>query len=298
MKEYKGIIPAIITPLQKDGDVNERALRKLLDYLTGKGVHGFYIGGSNGEGLVLSVSTRKKLLEIVKDHIGDSKILIAHVGALNTNDSVTLARHAQETGVDAISSIPPFYYPLDFKAIYEYYKTISNAVLIPVFIYNIPITTGVLINCGKVMELINIDNIIGIKYSHDDVVEMRKIKALKNGDFKVFFGQDGMLAAGLVMGADGGIGGSYNIMAGKYTEIYAAVCNNDWKTAARIQYEIIRYREIYFKYGTISVLKFILTYLLDEDMGGVTPPLMNLTCEEKDSLISEFNEKSFFDFIK
>ncbi len=297
MKEFKGIIPAMITPLDKNNDVNRHALEALVRFFTKKGVDGFYLCGSNGEGLLLDAAKRKKVTEIVRECADKDKIIITHVGAMDTSEVQKLARHARDVGVDAVSSIPPLYYPLDIRSIFTYYEIIAKAAEdLPLIIYNIPETTGITIDEKKTKELLKIEIITGIKYSDNNMAEMRKIKDLKNGDFKVFFGQDGMFASGLLMGADGGIGGSYNIMPGMFLDIYRHMLENDWISAARVQHDIIGYRKIYAKYGKqVSTFKRVLSHILGIDMGSAAPPLPDLSPEESGDMISELDKAGFFD---
>ena len=107
----KGIIPALVTPFDDRGEVNTSSLRALVNKLIGEGVGGFYVCGSTGEGLLLEEQERKQILETVVEESNGSVPVIAHVGALSTKQAVRLAVHARECGADAVSSIPPLYYP-------------------------------------------------------------------------------------------------------------------------------------------------------------------------------------------
>lgn len=299
MKDFKGILPAVITPLKNDGKLNEVALIKHLDFMLNNGVHGIYLGGSTGEGIVLPAEEREKLVDTAISHISRKDVIkIVQVGSIDGKTAIRLAKHAERAGADAISSIPPFYYRVDKDAIYNYYKKLANTVDLPLFVYNIPETTGVIIDTEDMRVLMKIDNIKGIKYSSIDISEMRKMIDLVEGRIKVFFGVDQILAAALLMGADGGIGGTYNIMPGKYVDVYEAAMKNNWKKAAEIQFDIAKFYHICIKYkNPIAVMKAVLSVIYGIDIGGVTSPLNNFSCEEKTALIMDLKENNFFQFI-
>ena len=299
MDKFCGIMPAVVAPLTEEGVVNEQLLLKHMDFLVDNGIHGLYLGGSTGEGPVMPAEERERIVELSISHVaGKGKTTIVHVGAVDTKTAVRLAMHAEKHGADAISAVPPFYYKVDVSALYQYYKALAEAVHIPLFIYNIPELTGVVVKSDDARKMAEIDNIKGIKFSSTDITEMRKMKEIKGGDFKVFFGVDQILMAGLVMGADGGIGGTYNYMPSRYVEVYENIRKNDWEKASKVQYEIARYYNICKKYGNaISCIKTILTVIHGKDMGGVISPLRNLSAIEKASLLAELKQEGLFDFI-
>jgi hypothetical protein len=142
LNEIKGVIPALVTPFNEDESLSEEKVRHLVDYLIDVGVNGFYLTGSTGEGFLMDTWERQKVVEIAIDQVKDRLPVIVHVGAISTKTTVELARHAYECGASAISSVPPFYYRFSFDEIYDYYKDISDAVPLPLIIYNIAATTG------------------------------------------------------------------------------------------------------------------------------------------------------------
>lgn len=298
MNKFKGIIPALITPVDNTGKVLEKVLRKHLDYLMECGVHGFYLVGSTGEGLVLPIETRESLTEMVISHVrGSNKTVIVHVGAVDTKSAVRLAVHAEKAGADMLASVPPFYYRLDQNSVYNFYQDVTSAVDLPTLIYNIPELTNVTVNYDFAKRLMELKNVTGIKYSSSDLSEMQKIKGLNQGKFQVFFGVDQILLAGLVLGADGGIGGTYNVMAKKFVEIYEAVQNNDWLKASLIQAQVAKYFHLILKYQVIAAMKEILGVIHGMDMGAITGPLRRLTSAERDSLFKDLSASGFFEFI-
>jgi N-acetylneuraminate lyase len=165
MRNLRGIFPALLTPFKQDGSINEDSLRKLIAMNMAKGVTGFYVCGSTAEVFLLKPEERRRLLEIVVDEVRGKAAIICHIGAINTEWSIEYARHAVSLGVDAVSSIPPFYYPFSADEIIDYYIDIVSAVRLPMIVYNFPAFSGVTMNMDRIKTLREHKNIIGIKHT-------------------------------------------------------------------------------------------------------------------------------------
>ncbi|NJD03762.1 MAG: N-acetylneuraminate lyase, partial [Ruminiclostridium sp.] len=160
---------------------------------------------------VMKPEARMAMVEIAVDEVKGRGYVIDHVGAIDLRTAEQLARHASDTGVAAISSVPPFFYGYDEKEIIQYYQALSDSSDVPLLMYASPLS-GVVINTEMVEKLMNIRNMIGLKWTSYDYYEMRRIKELNEGNINVINGPDETLLCGLVMGADGGIGATYNPM--------------------------------------------------------------------------------------
>ena len=141
-EDFKGVFIAFYTCFNEEGNISVDAIKKLARFYANKGVKGLYVGGSSGEGFLLTVDERKKLLEAVIDEVGKELTIIVHVGAAATRDSVELAKHAEEKGAHALSAVPNVYYGLPERSIELHWKNIINSTNLPFIIYNIPQTTG------------------------------------------------------------------------------------------------------------------------------------------------------------
>ena len=118
MKEkFKGVFPALLTPFDKNGAINVDSVKKLVDLNVKKGVNGFYVGGSSGEGLLLTVDERKQLFKAAAEANEGRTTLIAHVGTICTDHAIEMAKYAKEVGFDAISAVAPYYYGFGYDAI-------------------------------------------------------------------------------------------------------------------------------------------------------------------------------------
>ncbi len=136
-KGMRGAYAAMFTPFDADGRVNEAMIERLVEHGLSNGLTGFYLTGSTGEGFLLSLDERKKVVERAAKAVAGRAKLIAHVGCVATDDAVELARHAAKHGIDWVSSVAPVYFGQTFEAAYRHYERISNATDLPFMIYSI-----------------------------------------------------------------------------------------------------------------------------------------------------------------
>ena len=299
MQKYQGVFPAFYACYDKNGEIDPAAVRKLTAFLIQKGVKGVYVGGSSGECIYQSVPERKLVLENVMEAAQGRLTIIAHVACNNTRDSQELARHAESLGVDAIASIPPIYFRLPEHAIAKYWNDISAAAPHTDFIiYNIPQLAGVALTIPLLKEMLKNPNVIGVKNSSMPVqdIQMWKDEGTKNGrQFVVFNGPDEQLISGLVMGAVGGIGGTYGAMPELYVKMYQLVKSGDLATALEIQNDCCRiiYKLCSGHGNMYGMIKEILRINGGPDCGSVRLPLAELiesdlpTCQECAKMIRE-----------
>ncbi|MFY9295112.1 MAG: N-acetylneuraminate lyase [Caldicoprobacterales bacterium] len=283
MKQIQGVIPALVTPFKEDESVDEEKTRNLVEYLLDIGVDGFYLTGSTGEGFLMDETERKKVVEVVIDQVKDRVPVIVHVGAISTKISVELAKHAYEAGAAAVSSVPPFYYKFSFDEIYNYYKDISDATPLPLIIYSIPATTGVDMGIDAIVKLAEIDNVKGIKYTSMNHFEMQRIKERLSGNFAVYSGADEMALSGMLMGADGIIGSSYNCIPEVFIQMLSAIEEGDINVAKEHQIIANDIIEIFARYTYHVSLKQAMKWL-GVDCGRNRRPFKSFTTEEKEAL--------------
>ena len=274
--KFEGIIPAFYACYDKEGNISPEAVRDLTRYLIGKGVKGLYVGGSSGECIYHGKEERKLVLENVMAEAKGKLTVIAHVACNNTADSQELAAHAESLGVDAIASIPPIYFKLPPHAIAKYWNDISAAAPNTDFIiYNIPQLAGVSLSVPLLQEMLKNPRVIGVKNSSMPVQDIQMW--LDEGAI-VFNGPDEQLISGLVMGAIGGIGGTYGAMPKLYTKLYSLVKSGDLETARQIQNECCRiiYKLCSGHGNMYAMIKQTMRKLGGPDCGSVRAPLAEL----------------------
>lgn len=283
LNKYKGIFPAFYACYDELGEVSEKAVQEFTKHLIEKGINGLYVGGSSGECIYQSIQDRKKTLENVMQIAKGKIAIIAHVACNNTKDSMELAAHAESLGVDAIAAIPPIYFKLPEYAIAQYWNDISSAAPNTDFvIYNIPQLAGVSLTIPLYEEMMKNPNVIGVKNSSAPVQDIQMFKSAGGKDQIVFNGPDEQLAGGLIMGADGGIGGTYATMPEIYIAILKAVQSGENEKALRIQNQAceIIYEMCKCHGNLYAVMKEIIKRRSGIDCGSVRKPLASLVAED------------------
>ena len=268
------------------GATAPEGVEALTRYFVKKGVKGVYVGGSSGECIYQSVAERKLLLEHVVKAAEGKLTIIAHVACNNTRDSQELARHAESLGVDAIASIPPIYFKLPEHAIAKYWNDISSAAPNTDFIiYNIPQLAGVALTMPLFREMLKNPQVVGVKNSSMPIqdIQMFKDEGSRDGrSFVVFNGPDEQFLGGRVLGADGGIGGTYGAMPELFLKLDELLANRELETATRLQYAIdnIIYALCATKGNMYATIKGVLKIREGLDLGGVRAPLVDLVPED------------------
>jgi N-acetylneuraminate lyase len=236
--DFKGIFIAFYACFDKEGNISEEATRKLARFYAEKGVQGLYVGGSSGEGFLLTVEERKKMLEAVMAEVGKELKIIVHVGAAATRDSVELSKHAENIGAHALSAVPNVYYKIPERSIELHWKNIMDSADLPFIIYNIPQTTGYDLSINLLKRMLSYPKIIGIKNSSMSTYDIQKFKAVGGENFLVFNGPDEQYISGRIMGADAGIGGTYGVMPELFLKAEEYYSNGNIEKAKEVQYAI------------------------------------------------------------
>lgn len=287
--KFEGIFPALLTPFTSDGRVNEDALRALVRYNLDKGVQGFYVNGSTAEVFLLSDEERRLVYRTVADEAKGKATLIAQVGAISTEAAISFARYAQDLGYDAISAVAPFYYKFSFAQIRKHYYDIVSAVDLPMIIYNIPTFTGVSLTVDQVGEFFCDERFIGMKHTATDFFALEQFKT-RFPDKVIYNGFDEMMLSGLAMGADGGIGSTYNFMAEKFLTLARLFREHRVDEALAVQKECNRIITALCKVGVMEGEKEVLNQL-GIPMGDCRPPFSVLTPEQKEFLRAEITSR-------
>ena len=276
LTKYQGIIPAFYACYDANGAVNPAAVREMTRWFIEQGVQGLYVGGSSGECIYQSKEDRKITLENVMAEAKGKLTIIAHVACNNTADSQELAAHAESLGVDAIAAIPPIYFKLPPYAIAKYWNDISDAAPNTDFvIYNIPQLAGVALTIPLLKEMLRNPRVIGVKNSSPATQD---IQMFADEGCIVFNGPDEQLISGLVMGAIGGIGGTYGAMPKLYVKLYECVKSGDLAKALEIQNDCCRiiYKLCSGHGNMYGMIKESLRRLGAPDCGSVRAPLAEL----------------------
>ncbi len=282
LEKYKGIFPAFYACYDDEGNISKERTMAFVEYLIGNGVNGLYVGGSSGECIYHSIEDRKQTLEAVMEANNGRIAIIAHVACNNTKDSCELARHAESLGVDAIAAIPPIYFKLPEKAIAKYWNDISAAAPnTDFFIYNIPQLAGVALTLPLLDEMLKNPKVVGVKNSSMPIqdIQMFKRQGRLNGkEIIVYNGPDEQFVGGRLIGADGGIGGTYAVMPELFVKMNKALADGDFNYAQALQNAVddVIYSMCSGKGNMYAVAKAVLKKRAGLELGGVRAPLLNL----------------------
>ena len=283
LEKYHGVIPAFYACYDKEGNIGVEGVKALTRYFIEAGVQGVYVGGSSGECIYQGKEERKLVLETIMKEAQGRLTVIAHVACNNTADSMELAAHAESLGVDAIAAIPPIYFRLPEHAIAKYWNDISSAAPNTDFvIYNIPQLAGVALTPSLYKEMLKNPRVIGVKNSSMPIQDIQTFKAIGGKDTIVFNGPDEQFIGGIMIGAEGGIGGTYGAMPKLFLKALECFKKGDYQTARAIQYDVndIITALCSCKGNMYGVIKATLKINHNIEIGGVRSPLANLVEED------------------
>jgi len=221
MKELKGICAALCTPFTEDGEkVDETALKDHIDSMLDAGIHIILVCGGTGEFAYLRPAERKRITEIASKHIDGRAGFMVQTSAINTADAIEFAKHAEGVGADCLLILPPYFEGPDNEGVYYHYEKISEAIKIPIMVYNIPEHSGIDITPPFFRRLTEIDNIQYIKDSTGDIIRIQEL--LTTGG-KVFNGGDPIAFFSLLAGCPGCVWGAPNAMPKESVDLYNLV---------------------------------------------------------------------------
>ncbi|MGJ3493716.1 N-acetylneuraminate lyase [Piscirickettsia salmonis] len=281
-KNFQGIYLPLMTPFHEDGSLALDKLANMMDYQINKGVAGFYVGGSSGEGFLLSEAERAEVIKVAAEVNQQRVGMIAHVGVISTDLTAQLADVAVKAGYDAISATPPFYYAFSQEEIHQHYVYLAEQCPLPLLLYNIPGTTGISFNVEQLLSLMEHPRIIGLKHTTTDMFLVEQLRQ-RSEDAVIFHGEDSMLSAGLFYGANGGIGSTYNIMSASYIKLYEHAQCGEMDEALKLQHQVNHVTDAILKIGLFQSLKYLMQ-LRGVDYGVCRKPFLPLTKEKKQAL--------------
>jgi N-acetylneuraminate lyase len=283
-----GVLPAVVTPLTAEEEFAPAAMERLLERLFAAGVHGIYVCGQTGEGLLQPVPMRKQVAEVAVRCCPPGTNAIIHVGAARTADAVELARHASRVGAHAISSLPPEG-RYRFDEIRRYYEALAAASDVPVLIYYFPEISSGISTLDQIFELCSVPNIVGLKFTDFDLFKMSRIRLAGH---TVLNGRDEVFAAGLLMGAHGGIGSFYNLVPELFVKVYDLCQQQQWTEARRVQDRINDLIAVTIRVPLFAAIKTLLKWS-GIDCGPCLAPHRGLTGDEEAVLRRQLSAAGF-----
>jgi len=237
--KWHGVYAVILTPFTEDEKLDEEALRKHIRFLLDEGkVHGLIPTGSTGEFASLSQEERKRVVEITIDEANGEVPVVVGSAANSTAETIMWSKHAEEAGANGLQIVPPYYCLPDDREIYEHFKAVAESVGIPIMVYNNPATSGVDVKPELLARLAEIDNICYVKEASDDIKRVGAIKRLCGDKITIFCGCDNVMFESFLMGAEGWVSGSANIIPQQCVKLYELTVEKE---------ELDKARELYYR---------------------------------------------------
>lgn len=288
----KKLYVASATPFSKEGEINEKALKLLWERNLAEGADGFFIGGSSGECFLLSREERVRSFELAADYRERADI-IAHVGAIGTEEAVFYAKKAVNAGIETIAATPPLYFGFSEKEIAGYYYDIAEAAGQPVLYYNIPSSTHKELDVTHpdFQALLKSGAISAIKHTNLNLLQMERIRNI-NPDILCYGGFESCMVAFMGFGCDGFIGSSFNFMLPQFKQLLELCEEGKQEEAQLLQTKCNNILDVLLKNGLCANLKYILT-TQGIPAGEVRRPMLPLTESRKaemDQVLEQYLE--------
>ncbi|SHF52844.1 4-hydroxy-tetrahydrodipicolinate synthase [Ornithinibacillus halophilus] len=277
------ILTAMVTPFDKEGNIDFDATKNLVNHLIANGTEGLVIAGTTGESPTLSTAEKVKLFQYVVDVVDKRVPVIAGTGSNSTDGSIDLTKQAESAGVDAIMLVAPYYNKPNQRGLIAHFSAIANETKLPVMLYNIPGRSVVKMTASTIIELSKIDNIVSVKEASADLDQAAEIIENTSEDFSVYSGDDGLTLPMLSIGGDGIVSVASHVIGNEMQEMIKAYEAGNNKDAGRIHRTLLPKMNALFSAPSPTPVKAALN-MQGVPVGGVRLPLVPLTSEEQEDL--------------
>ena len=244
--KLEGVFTALVTPMTTNGSVDEKALRRLVDFQIDGGVDGLVPIGTTGESPTLSGEECREVIRIVVQQARGRVPVIAGAGSNCTSEAVEYAKDAKEVGATATLQVAPYYNKPTNAGFLGHFTAIADAVDLPLIVYNIASRTGRNIDNPTMLELAKHRNIVGVKEASGDLAQMMDLISKKPADFSVLSGDDNLVLPLMILGGSGVISVASNITPDRVVTMVRAALEGDWNTARKTHYELLPLFKIIF----------------------------------------------------
>lgn len=251
VSHLRGVVPPIATPLTVEEKVDEPGLRRLVQHLLEGGVHGIFAAGTTGEFALLRDEERRRAVELVVAEVGGKVPVFVGVGDASTARAEDRAREAKEWGADALVTLLPYYQPTGtVPEMVAHFAGVIGATDLPVLLYNIPQRVKDVVKIEAVAELLNHDQVVGMKDSGEDPYYFHRLMLMGSASFRVFQGSEGLAAGSLLLGCHGIVPGIGNLVPKLCVQLYDAAQAGDVEAVRRLHQDLMEINKIWWLEGT------------------------------------------------
>jgi len=282
MNMITGSLVAIVTPMHEDGSLDLDSMRSLVDFHVREGTDAIVVVGTTGESPTVNVEEHHELIQVVVDHAAGRIPVIAGTGANSTAEAIEMTHFAKQAGADAALSVVPYYNKPTQEGLYRHFKTIAEAVDMPVILYNVPGRTVADVGNETVLRLAQIPNVVGIKDATGNVDRFSELIARAPEGFAVYSGDDSSACALMMLGGQGNVSVVANIAPRMMHEMCAAALAGDFLKARELNFRMLGlHRQLFCEANPIPV-KWACEQL-GLMKGGIRLPLTELSpeCHER-----------------
>jgi 4-hydroxy-tetrahydrodipicolinate synthase len=236
---FRGLYTAITTPFTVNENVDEGALKKLIDFNLAGGVDGIVPCGTTGESPTLTHDEHDRVIELTVEHVNGRAKVLAGTGSNSTREAVRLSKHARKAGADALLLVTPYYNKPTQEGMYRHFREIAESVSIPSIIYNIKGRTGINLETDTLVRLMtDCANIVGVKEASGDLNQMKDVIARRTKEFSVLSGDDNMTLPLIKAGGDGVISVASNIIPAQMARLVKLGLEGKFAEAEALEKEL------------------------------------------------------------
>ena len=257
---FRGSFTALVTPF-KNGGLDEKAFRDLVDWQVAEGTSGFVPVGTTGESPTLSHKEHRQVVKWCVEQARGRVPVIAGAGSNSTEEAIEFARHAQECGADAVLVVTPYYNKPTQEGLYRHFKAINDAIGIPIFIYNIPARSVIDMSVDTMKRLFELDNIAGVKDATANVVRVSQQRAAMGVGFNQLSGEDATALGFMAHGGHGCISVTSNVAPRLCAEFQDACLKGDYRAALKLQDKLMPLHTALFIETNPAPAKYALSVL-------------------------------------
>jgi len=245
-KMFQGVITAIVTPFTENGDVDEPALRQLVNFQIESGVAGIVPCGTTGESPTLSYEEHNRVIDIVIEEARGRVPIIAGTGSNSTAEAIFLTQHAYKAGAQATLQVAPYYNKPTQKGIYQHFLTIADAVDLPMIIYNIPSRTGINIETDTLIKMAEHKNIVAVKEASGNISQIMEVISRRPEGFSVLSGDDNLTFPLMSLGGDGVISVASNLVPQEVCSMVNLALAGKWDDSRKYHYYLLPIFKVLF----------------------------------------------------
>ncbi|OED30888.1 4-hydroxy-tetrahydrodipicolinate synthase [Methanosphaera sp. WGK6] len=276
---------AMITPFDKNNNIDEEKYRSFIDFLIAGGVSGIVAAGTTGESATLTHSEHQKVIDIMVDQADGRVTTIAGAGSNATSEALDLVKYSEDAGADSALVITPYYNKPQQSGLYNHFKFLNDSTNIPIIAYNVPSRTGVDLSVDTITDLAKLDNIVAIKEANPDLNRLAHLFSLldKNNlldNFSVLSGNDSLILPMIAQGSRGVISVVANILPDKTSDLVNSALNGNYTKAQSLSNELFNIMDVLFIEASPAPTKRALK-LMGNDVGGLRMPINEMSDENE-----------------